>query len=145
MCTQAQPGCSRVRSARAAEGCRVVNFGERWTRDREKRQQESGAIQSAQEIRPQGGQDQDGAVQGERSGGRALSCKPLPDPPQHQGQGNLVPATLQPSCAKAGVGLQVPTQGPQTMRSLPLFGQSRDWTPSGVRRVGDVEMLPKDA
>lgn len=50
-----------------------------------------------------------------------------------------------PAVPRQEIGLQVPTQGPWTMRSLPLFGQSGDWTPSGVWRLGDVEMLPKYA
>lgn len=113
----------------------MVNFGERWTRGREKSEQESGTVQSAQETRPRGAGPGWGA-QGERSAGRALSCKPLPDPPpQRQGQGNLVPATLQPSCAKAGDWAASANPGPLDAE-VSLSGQSGDWTPSGMWRVG---------
>ena len=110
--------------------------GELWgemTRDREKRQQESGTVQSAQEIRPRRAGPGWGA-QGECSGGHALSCKPLPDPPQCQGQENMVPAALRPSCAKADWAACA-NPGPLDAEFSPS-GQSGDWTPSGVWSVG---------
>lgn len=121
----------------------MVNFGGEMEKGQGGDSRNQGAIQSPQEIRPLG-QDQAGAAQESTVEGVPFPATP-PRPSTMSRTGNLVPATLQPSCAKAGDWAASANPGPRTMRSLPLFGQSGDRTPSGVWRLGDVEMLPKYA